>query len=44
MDLYDWLKGRDLLIIRADRQEMLVIIPLKLAAEIATMAEQGRTR
>jgi Holliday junction resolvase len=41
--LYDWVKGRDLLIIRADRQEMLVI-PLKLAAEIGAVAEQGRTR
>jgi len=37
--LYDWLTGRDLLIVRADRSEPLVVIPLKLAAEIASKAE-----
>ena len=37
--LYDWLAGRDLLIVRADRSEPLVVIPLKLAAEIAAKAE-----
>lgn len=36
--LYGWLEGRDLLIVRADRSEPLVIIPLKLAAEIAAKA------
>jgi len=41
--LYDWLAGRDLLIIRADRREPLVVIPLKLAVEIATVAERGRS-
>jgi hypothetical protein len=40
--LYDWLTGRDLLIVRADRREPLVVIPLKLAAEIAKAAEQSR--
>src|SRR5215510_7596892 len=33
--LYDWLEGRDLLIIRADRSDPLVVIPLTLAAKIA---------
>jgi hypothetical protein len=33
--LYDWLEGNDFLIVRADRAEPLVIIPLKLAAEVA---------
>jgi hypothetical protein len=33
-----------MLIVRADRRELLVVIPLKLAAEIAAMAEQGRAR
>jgi hypothetical protein len=33
--LYGWLVGKDLLIVRADRREPLVILPLKLAAEIA---------
>ena len=36
--LYDWLIDRDILIVRADRCEPLVVIPLKLAAEIAAKA------
>jgi Holliday junction resolvase len=36
--LYDWLVDRDILIVRADRREPLVILPLKLAAEIAARA------
>ena len=40
--LYAWLKGRDLLVVRADRKEPLVIIPLALAIEIATAAERKR--
>src|SRR5262245_20720625 len=43
-ELYKWLNGVDLLIVRSDRSEPLVIIPLKLAAEIAAMAERGRVR
>ena len=44
-ELYKWLNGADLLIVRADRCEPLVVIPLKLAVEIAAAAEQhGRTR
>jgi Holliday junction resolvase len=34
-ELYSWLDGRDVLIVKADRQEPLVIVPLSLAAEIA---------
>jgi Holliday junction resolvase len=41
-ELYSWLDGRDLLIVRADRLEPLVVIPLKLAAEIAAAAEAKR--
>jgi Holliday junction resolvase len=41
-ELYRWLDGADFLIVRADRREMLVVIPLKLAAEIAAVAERGR--
>lgn len=37
-ELYKWLEARDLLIVRADRSEPLVILPLKLAAEIAAKA------
>jgi Holliday junction resolvase len=40
--LYRWLDGADLLIVRADRQEPLVVAPLKLAIEIATAAEQKK--
>jgi Holliday junction resolvase len=40
--LYRWLVGRDLLIVRADRSEPLVILPLKLAAEIAMAAEKRK--
>jgi hypothetical protein len=41
-ELYKWLDGADLLIVRADRRELLVVIPLKLAAEIAEAAERSR--
>ena len=40
--LYDWLVDRDVLIVRADRREPLVILPLNLAAEIAAAAGQGK--
>jgi Holliday junction resolvase len=40
--LYDWLANADLLIVRADRRESLVVIPLRLAAEIAAAAEQSK--
>jgi hypothetical protein len=39
-ELYRWLIDRDILIVRADRSEPLVILPLKLAAEIAAKAGQ----
>jgi hypothetical protein len=37
--LYDWLDQRDVLIIKADRREPLVVVRLSLAAEVA----KGRT-
>jgi hypothetical protein len=37
-ELYKWLQDRDILILRADRSEPLVVFPLKLAAEIAAKA------
>jgi Holliday junction resolvase len=40
--LYSWLNGRDLLVVRADRREPLVVLPLQLAAEVAALAERGR--
>ena len=42
--LYDWLEGHDFLIVRADRRELLVVIPMKLAAEIAMAAERATKR
>jgi Holliday junction resolvase len=42
VELYRWLEGRDVLIVRADRSEPLVVIPLKLAAEIAAGAERAK--
>ena len=38
--LYAWLDGADFLIVKADRSEPLVVLPLKLAAELATLAER----
>jgi hypothetical protein len=43
-ELYRWLQDRDILIIRADRSEPLVVLPLKLAAEIALAADKNRLR
>lgn len=40
--LYDWLTNRYALIVRADRQEPLVVLRLEDAAEIARLAEKGR--
>src|SRR3954463_5075532 len=37
-ELYRWLIDRDILIVRADRSEPLVVLPLRLAAEIAAQA------
>jgi hypothetical protein len=39
--LYGWLADRDLLIVRSDRREPLVVLPLRLAAEIAAAAERS---
>jgi Holliday junction resolvase len=36
--LYDWLSERDILIVKADRQEPLVVLRMSLAAEIAKRA------
>jgi hypothetical protein len=37
-ELYCWLDGRDMLIVKADRQEPLVVVRLSLAADIAKLA------
>jgi Holliday junction resolvase len=41
-ELYKWLEGADFLIVRADRRELLVVIPFNLAVEIATTAERAK--
>jgi|SRR5579863_1978899 len=43
-ELYRWLIDRDILIVRADRSEPLVVLPLKLAAEIASAADKNKMR
>ena len=40
--LYTWLNGADFLIVRADRSEPLVVLPLKLAISIAKIAERAK--
>lgn len=41
--LYGWLDDVDLLVLKADRREPLVVLPLRFAAEIAAAAERDRT-
>jgi hypothetical protein len=40
--LYKWLEGRDAQVIRSDRCDALVVLPLKLAAEVLSAAERAR--
>ena len=40
--LYDWLADRDMLVVRADRKEPLVILPIQLAIQIARAAERAK--
>lgn len=42
IQLYDWLNGADMLIVRADRRTPLVIVPWRLAVEIAAAAKRMR--
>lgn len=41
-ELYRWLEGRDVLIVKADRREPLAVVPLDLAAKIIRAAERAR--
>jgi hypothetical protein len=43
-ELYRWLDGADLLVVRADRRGMLVVLPIEFAAEVAAAAERGRVK
>jgi Holliday junction resolvase len=40
--LYDWLDGADVLILRADRRGLLVVVPIELATEIVMVAERTK--
>lgn len=40
--LYGWLAEHDFLVVKADREQPLLVMPLKTAAAIAEAAEQGR--
>jgi Holliday junction resolvase len=39
-ELYKWLNGADVLVVKADRLEPLVVVPLRFAAQVAAFAEQ----
>jgi hypothetical protein len=40
--LYDWLGDHDFLIVKADRCEPLVVVPLSFATELAAIAEHAK--
>jgi hypothetical protein len=40
--LYEWLEGCHFLVLRADREAMLVIVRLELAAEVVAAAERSK--
>ncbi len=40
-ELYRWLEGRDVLVVKADRREPLVVIPLRFAVDVARAAEKA---
>ena len=43
-ELYAWLENRDVLMLKADRRPVLVVLPFDLAAEIAIAAEKGKAK
>jgi hypothetical protein len=43
-DLYCWLNQRDVLVLKPDRQEPLVVLRMSLAAEIARKTEERVTK
>jgi hypothetical protein len=42
--LYEWLTGVDLLIVKCDRLEPLIVVPMRLAVEIAAVAERAKNK
>ena len=43
-EIYQWLNGAELLVVRADRCEPLVVVPLRLATEVAALAERAHAK
>jgi hypothetical protein len=41
-ELYGWLQNRDILVLKSDRQNALVVLRLGLAVEIAAAAERRK--
>jgi hypothetical protein len=41
-ELYKWINGADLLVVRSNHHPPLVILPMRFAIEVATAAERGR--
>ena len=41
-ELYKWLQDAEFLIVHADRKPPLVVLPLRFAIEIASVAEKNR--
>jgi Holliday junction resolvase len=40
--VYSWLQDRDILVVKADRRDALVVLPLRLAVQIAVAAERRK--
>jgi hypothetical protein len=40
--LYDWLEGRNFLVLRADRKPLLIVATLELAAQVIEVAERKK--
>jgi Holliday junction resolvase len=40
--LYEWLENRDVLIVKADRRDALVVVRLRFAVEVAVAAERRK--
>lgn len=41
-ELYGWLEARDALIVKADRREPLVVVPLRFAVTVMSAAERRK--
>jgi Holliday junction resolvase len=41
-ELYAWLSSADFLVVKADRREPLVVVPLRFATEVAALTERSK--